>query len=79
LDGLWSAACYQIRAEAAERLADEMMARGADAALLSDLIDDVEREWLEAHTAYVENLPKYLRAHRAVSKRDRSTPGPHAA
>jgi hypothetical protein len=61
LDGLWSAACYQLRAEQVERLFDTMFDLGASDAHLSSLVDAIETEWNEAHESFNAERPKHLR------------------
>jgi hypothetical protein len=52
LDGLWRAACWQLRAEATQRLLSDAAEFSAIPSFLSALIDDVEADWASAHHAY---------------------------
>lgn len=61
LDGLWSAACFQVAAEALERLISETANFKPDASLLERLIDDFEEAWAEAHRSMIANAPKLMR------------------
>jgi hypothetical protein len=66
LDGLWAAACHQIRAEKIERLIVAAVETQSIAEHISGLIDDLAVEWRTAHTCVIEN--KTLTAVKAVAE-----------
>lgn len=55
LNGLWRAACRQIRIEGLERQFGFMVNVGARAEHLAGLLDNLEREWQDAHAAFLED------------------------
>jgi hypothetical protein len=55
LDGLWRAVCYQLRAEESERLLASAIDNGALPCALAALLDEYEREWEQAHRAFVDS------------------------
>jgi hypothetical protein len=84
LDGLWSAACYQLRAEEMERLLASQLERARRGEVLDHAVrfadgrtvdpigalrDEIANLWREAHESYRENACKASRYARPVRNR----------
>jgi hypothetical protein len=54
LDGLWSAACRQLRAEETERLLAFALDNGSHVVSVAALLQAVESEWVRAHEAFLK-------------------------
>lgn len=79
LDGLWAAACHQIRADEIERLIVDAVETGSVPEFIAVLIDDLAAEWRIAHNRVIENKMHGTSAVDAAQQRDAREVGTHAA